>query len=235
MKRGLAIAGVILGAMSAPAISAESPTQAPRFSDMTCELHVWAMGRPNFHPKPNAFIRITPPTDADRADPNSTVNVFNGVKRVAAFSETQLNALFPGARSVRIVRHDQVIDMDTTPLASIKAPLAARAGECYADLVVANLYALFASNKPYSEVNPAVGPVGDAIVQLMAGGDRMVIDFWLQQWPARKGVPFVFRRKNDTPLPHVRPGTSAMADAARASADLNLAKFAADADAARRR
>lgn len=233
--RWLAIAGVMLGAMSAPAISAESSTPVPQFSEMTCELHVWAMGRPNFHPKSNAFIRITPPTDAERADPNANVNVFNGVKRVAAFSETQLTALFPGARSVQIVRHDQVIDMDSTPLRSIKTPLAARSGECYADLVVVNLYALFSSNKPYSELNPTVGPVGDVIAQVMAGGDRMVIDFWIQQWPTRKGAPFVLRRKNDTPLPHIRPGTAAMADSVRASADLNLAKFAADADVARRR
>lgn len=211
----LAVAGV------AGAIPATAQTAAAQpFAGMDCELHVWTLGRPNFVPKSNAFFKYTPPTAEQLADPNSTVNIFAPVKRIEALGEEPLRALFPGAASVTITRHAEVIDMDVTPIKAIKARLTPSTAPCYGDLVLANMYAIFPNP------NATYEPYGGIIGGLIAGGDRLVMDFWLQQWPGAKGKPQVFRRKNDTPLPHVRPASAEMAAAVKDSADANLAIFA---------
>jgi hypothetical protein len=211
----LALAGMALAVPAAAQGSAPTP-----FAGMACELHVWTLGRPNFVPKSNAFFKYTPPTPEQLADPFSTVNIFAPVKRIEALDEEPLKALFPGAASVTITRHSQVIDMDVTPIKSIKARLTPGESTCYGDLVLANMYAIFPNP------NAAYEPYGGIIGGLIAGGDRLVMDFWLQQWPGARGKPQVYRRKNDTPLPHVRPASAEMAAAVKDSADANLAIFA---------
>jgi hypothetical protein len=214
----LALAGM------ACAVPASAQTAAPQpFAGMDCELHVWTLGRPNFVPKSNAFFKYTPPTAEQLADPNSTVNIFAPVKRTEALGEEPLRALFPGAASVTITREPQVIDMDKTPIKAIKARLTPSTAPCYGDLVLANMYAIFPNpDAPYQQYGLGGGLIASAI----AGGDRLVMDFWLQQWPGAKGKPQVYRRKNDTPLPHVRPASAEMAAAVKDSADANLAIFA---------
>lgn len=212
----LALAGM---ALAVPAAAQTPPAQQP-FAGMDCELHVWTLGRPNFVPKSNAFVKYTPPTPEQLADPYSSVNIFAPVKRIEALGEAPLKALFPGAASVTITRHAEVIDMDVTPIKAIKARLTPSTAPCYGDLVLANMYAIFPNP------NAAYQPYGGIIGGLIAGGDRLVMDFWLQQWPGAKGKPLVFRRKNDTPLPHVRPASAEMAAAVKDSADANLAIFA---------
>jgi hypothetical protein len=211
----LALAGMALAIPAAAQGSAARP-----FAGMDCELHVWTLGRPNFVPKSNAFFKYTPPTPEQLADPNSTVNIFAPVKRAAALGDELLRALFPGAANVAITRHAEVIDMDVTPIKSIKSRLNSSEAACYGDLVLANMYAIFPNP------DAAYEPYGGIIGGLIAGGDRLVIDFWLQQWPGTKGKPLVYRRKNDTPLPHVRPASAEMAAAVTDSADANLAIFA---------
>jgi hypothetical protein len=221
----LALAGM---ALAVPA-AAQTAAAAQPFAGMDCELHVWTLGRPNFVPKSNAFFKYTPPTAEQLADPNSTVNIFAPVKRIEALDEDPLKALFPGAASVAITRHADVIDMDTTPIKAIKTRLTPSTAPCYGDLVLANMYAIFPNP------NAAYEPYGGLIGGLIAGGDRLVMDFWLQQWPGIKGKPQVYRRKNDTPLPHVRPASAEMAAAVKDSADANLAIFAETVAAKRRK
>jgi hypothetical protein len=212
----LALAGM---ALAVPAAAQTAPARQP-FAGMDCELHVWTLGRPNFVPKSNAFFKYTPPTPEQLADPYSSVNIFAPIKRAEALGDAPLKALFPGAASVTITREPQVIDMDVTPIKSIKARLSPSTAPCYGDLVLANMYAIFPNP------NAAYEPYGGIIGALIAGGDRLVMDFWLQQWPGAKGKPQVYRRKNDTPLPHVRPASAEMAAAVKDSADANLAIFA---------
>ncbi len=215
----LGAATLAFAACVPPASATES---AAAFAGMDCEVHVWAMGRPNFTPKSNAFFKYTPPTPEQIADPNSTVNIFNAAKRVEALGEQPLAALFPGANSVVIVRHPEVIDMDMTPIKSIKARLSPSTSGCYGDLVVANLYAIFPNpDAPYVQY----GVVGGAVAAAIAGGDRLVIDFWFQRWPGKNGKSQVVQRKNDTPLPHVAPASSDMAAAVKDSTDANLVIF----------
>lgn len=212
----LAAAGM---ALAAPAAAQAAAAPQP-FAGMDCELHVWTLGRPNFVPKSNAFVKYTPPSAEQLADPFSTANIFAPAKRIEALGEEPLKALFPGAASVKITREPQVIDMDAVPIKSIKTRLSPSNAACYGDLVLANMYAIFPNP------NAAYEPYGGIIGGLIAGGDRLVMDFWLQQWPGTKGKPQVFRRKNDTPLPHVRPASAEMAAAVKDSADANLATFA---------
>jgi hypothetical protein len=212
----LALAGM---AVAVPAAAQTAPAPQP-FAGMDCEIHIWTLGRPNFVPKSNAFFKYTPPTPEQLADPFSSVNIFAPAKRIEALGDAPLKALFPGAASVTITREPQVIDMDVTPIKSIKARLTPSTAPCYGDLVLANMYAIFPNP------NAAYEPYGGIIGALIAGSDRLVMDFWLQQWPGAKGKPQVFRRKNDTPLPHVRPASPEMAAAVKDSADANLVIFA---------
>jgi hypothetical protein len=207
-------------ALAGMALAVPAAAQTQPFAGMDCELHVWTLGRPNFVPKSNAFFKYTPPTPEQLADPYSSVNIFAPAKRIEALGEAPLKALFPGAASVTITREAKVIDMDVTPIKSIKARLTPSTAPCYGDLVLANMYAIFPNP------NAAYEPYGGIIGALIAGSDRLVMDFWLQQWPGAKGKPQVFRRKNDTPLPHVRPASAEMAAAVKDSADANLAIFA---------
>jgi hypothetical protein len=223
LKKGIALIGPALVSIAVAATPANADEPAPTFAGADCELHVWAMGRPNFTPKSNAFIKYTPPTAEQLADPNSTVNIFNASKRAEALGDEPLKALFPDAKSVSIIRHADVVDMDVTPVKSIKARLSQSGSECYGDLVVANLYALFPNpDAPYVQYGLAGGVLASAI----AGGDRLVIDFLFQQWTSADGKPFQARRKNDTPLPHVVPASADMAAAVKDSADANLTIFA---------
>jgi hypothetical protein len=215
----LGAATLAFAACLSPAGAADS---VATFVGMDCELHVWAMGRPNYTPKSNAFFKYTPPTPEQFADPNSTVNIFNAAKRAEALGEEPLKALFPGANSFVIVRHPEVIDMDVTPVKSIKTRLSPSASECYGDLVIANLYAIFPNpDAPYVQY----GVVDGAVAAALAGGDRLVIDFWFQRWSGQNVKPQVVQRKNDTPLPHVAPASSDMAAAVKDSADANLVIF----------
>ena len=229
IRRAAALGLVLAGMALAVPAAAQSPAAAQAFSGMDCELHIWTLGRPNFVPKSNAFVKYTPPTPEQLADPNSTVNIFSAVKRMEALGEEPLKALFPGATSVTITRHAEMIDMDVTPIKAIKTRLTDSDSACYGDLVLANIYALFPNpNAPYEQYGGLIGA-------LIAGGDRLVMDFWLQQWPAAKGKPQVYRRKNDTPLPHVPPASAQMAAAVKDSADANLAIFAETVAAKRKR
>ncbi|MFY8048580.1 MAG: hypothetical protein ACOVNS_07135 [Erythrobacter sp.] len=223
IRRVAALALLAAGIGCSVPAAAQAPAATQPFAGMACELHVWALGRPNFVPKSNMMVRYTPPTAEQLADPNSTVNIFAPVKRAQALGDTPLGQLFPGAASVTITRHEEVIDMDKTPINAIKARLTPSTAPCYGDLVLANMYAIFPNpDAPY--VMYGIG--GGLLASAIAGGDRLVMDFWLQQWPGTKGKPQVFRRKNDTPLPHVRPASAEMAAAVKDSADANLAIFA---------
>lgn len=219
----LRVAALALVGMAFAVPAAAQTASGQAFAGMDCELHLWTLGRPNFVPKSNAFVKYTPPTPEQLADPNSTVNIFAPAKRIEALGEAPLKALFPGAATVTITREPQVIDMDVTPIKAIKARLSPSTAVCYGDLVLANMYAIFPNpNAPYEQY----GIGGGLIASTIAGGDRLVMDFWLQQWPGAKGKPLVYRRKNDTPLPHVRPASAEMAAAVKDSADANLAIFA---------
>lgn len=219
-------------AASTSGLNAKDIASAMPFAGKACEAHVWAFGRPNFKPKSSAFIRYTPPSAEDLANPLSNVNVFSPLKRAETLSDVQIAALFPGAASVKIVHHNEVIDLDKTPITSIKAPLVVRQGDCYADLGIANLYPILPNpDAPYERF----GAAGGALASVIAGSDRLVIDFWFQQWSSNKGgQPYVFRRKKDSPLPHVEPATTAMLDASRAAADVNLADFVATVNGRRK-
>lgn len=213
----------LLAEPGTPAVFAEDLSRQP-FKGLSCEAHVWAFGRPNFHPKSSMFIKVAPTSAEDLNNPLSSVNIFDPLKRANSLSDVQITALFPGAESVKVIHHAEIVDVDKTPIATIQSPLSTPKSECYADLAISGLYAIFPNpNQPYQP-----GVAGSPIAVLLAGSDRLEVEFWLQQWPNGKSPkPHTVRRRKDTPLPHVPPATTAMLDAVRASADLNLADFVA--------
>lgn len=232
LGRLLAGGALALSAWATPAMASEGEAETGRYAGMDCELHVWSIGRPNFVPKSNAFVKYTPPTEEQLADPHSTVNIFSMPKRVMTLGDEQLKLLFPGANSVTITRHEEMIDKDVTPLKSFKGTIAESEAECYGDLVMRSLVGIHPNpDAPYVQY----GVVGGLVADLIAGGNRLVVDFWLQQWPGgKKGKPLVVKRKNDTPLPHVRPASPDMLAAVIDAADANLAIFSETAAKKRR-
>ncbi len=232
LARLLAGGALALSVLASPAMAFDGVTETGRYAGMDCELHVWSIGRPNFVPKSNAFVKYTPPTAEQLADPHSTVNIYSMPKRIMTLGEDQLNLLFPGANSVTVIRHEEMIDKDVTPLKSFKGKIAESDAECYGDLVMRGLVGIHPNpDAPYVQY----GVVGGLVADLLAGGNRLVVDFWFQQWPGgKKDKPLIVKRKNDTPLPHVRPASPDMLAAVTDAANANLAIFAETAAKKRR-
>jgi hypothetical protein len=187
-----------------------------------CELHVWGAGRPHFVPHGNFMIRVDP-AELDRSNPLSNVNVFSTAKRAVALPDEDLKRLLPQAATVTIVRHEEMIDTDKTPLDKMSGPLAQAAPGCYADLIVANLYGIFPN--PSAPWQP--GLVNQLIAGLIVGSDRLVIDFRLRDFSGAAAGGKTYKRKNDSPLPHVPFMTAEMKAAVEASAVVNLRSFVA--------
>jgi len=103
-----------------------------------CELHVWG-AVPAY--KPGTFAgpgaRIGTP-DADRSDPVSNINVFDPLVRLRGISDARIGALLGNPDKVRVVRHDQPIDVKLAKSSRVR--LASSESICYADLVLLELY-----------------------------------------------------------------------------------------------
>lgn len=195
-----------------------------------CELHVWGAGRPNIK-YPARLMRQIDPAQLDRSNPLSNVNVFNSVNRAGGLSDAALKQLLPGAGQVRVVRHGEMIDLDQVKLANLTAPLAPQQSGCYADLVITNIYGLF----PNPNAQWQMGLVGSTVAAVMQGSDRLVIDFWFRDFSGADRTMKLYKRKNDSPLPHVPFMTAEMKAAVEASTDVNFQNFVAFVDGKRAR
>jgi hypothetical protein len=204
-------------ALVATPVSATIAEGAQSDSAAVCELHVWGAGRPNFKPHSNFMVKIDP-GQHDTSDPLSSASLYGAVNRAKALSDETLRKLLPDRASVRIVKHDEVIDLDKGPIGQLRGRLAADANACYADLVVGNLYAIIPNPKAAME---RAGPIGAVLV----GSDRLVIEFWLRDFSGPGSEPRIYKRKNDSPLPHVPPNSEALRAALEVSANANLQSF----------
>jgi hypothetical protein len=164
------------------------PVAAQTPSDAECELHVWGGGYPNRVLKSNAFVKVMV-EQADPNDPLSNAFLYNPKNRLQAWSDASLSKLFPGAGSVKIIRHDSVIDFEKVNLKKLAGRLSESSASCYGDVVIANIYGIFP--------NPDFQGV---LVDAIDGGNRLVMDIWMQQNREASSKPFVFRKKNDAPL-----------------------------------
>lgn len=213
--RSWIMAAAAAGAMTTPAVAMQNAGGDVAVSGDRCELHVWGAGRPNFKPRSSFLIKVDPgPVDTS---PLSNATLFGSVARAKALSDEELAKLLPGTTPVTIVRHDEIVDLDKAPLKQLTGRLAPSSAPCYADLVIGNLYAIFPNP---SAAWQQAGPIGMVLV----GSDRLVIEFWLRDFRS-SAKPVVFKRKNDSPLPHVPPNSQEMKAALEASANANLGSF----------
>jgi hypothetical protein len=210
----------ILLAQAQPMVPATPLTQAQAATVPQCELHVWGAGRPHFVPRGNLLVKVDP-AQLDRANPLSNVNVFGTAKRAVALPDDELKRLLPAGAAVTIVRHEEMLDIDRTPLDKLSGPIAQSAPGCYADLIVANLYGLFPD--PKAVYQP--GLLNQIIAGLIVGKDRLVIDFRLRDFTDATAGGRTYKRKNDSPLPHLAFMTPEMKAAVEASAVVNLRSF----------
>lgn len=188
---------------------------------LKCELHVWGAGRPNFMPR-GSFVARIDPAQLDKSNPLSNVNVFNTARRAAALPDEELRRLLPQAERVTVVRHAEMIDTDKTPLDKLSGPIARTVPGCYADLIIANLYGIFPNpDRPYQ-----TGLLDWVVSGLIDGKDRLVIDFRFRDFSGAAPDGRIYRRKNDTPMPHVPFMTTEMQTAVEGSTVLNLRGFA---------
>lgn len=225
VRLGAILAAAFLLAPSAGAAPAAGEAAQP--AGATCELHVWGAGRPNFRPRSNAFVKIDQ-SQLDRSNPLSAASLYDPVNRAEALSDEELRKLLPTGGEVVVVRHETIIDIDRTPLKSLSGRLQPGRAACYADLILGNLYAILPNPGAAWE---RFGLIGG----LLTGSDRLVIEFWLRDFSGPGPVPRVYRKKNDSPLPHVPPNSAEMKAALEASANVNLHSFADHVDHRRRR
>lgn len=220
------LASTLLATAAAPVAAATAGGDHPD-SLNDCELHVWGAGRPNFKPRSNFMVKIDP-GQLDASDPLSGTSLYGAVNRAKALSDETLRKLLPDRANVRIVKHDEVIDLDKGPIAQLRGRLAPGSVACYADLIIGNLYGIIPN--PRAAIERA-GPIGAVLV----GSDRLVIEFWLRDFSRSGGEPRIYKRKNDSPLPHVPPNSEALRAALELSANANLQSFVEYVDRQRRR
>lgn len=217
----------LMGALTQPAEALALPAANSVGAGDRCEIHVWVAGRPNSKALAKLMRRVDP-AELDLSNPLSTSSLFGPLSRAKALSEADLGKLLPNAGAVTIVRHDELVDLDKAPLGKLTGRLAPSSAPCYADLIIGKLYALFPNPGAAWE---RAGVVGAAL----AGSDRLVIEFWLRDFSASADQPRVYKKKNDSPLPHVPPNSEEMRTSVEASASANLSSFAAYVDQQRRR
>jgi hypothetical protein len=172
---------LLLSGLSAPAMA-----QAAIGDD--CELHVWGGGYPNRVFKSNAFVKV----EVEQMDPNdplSNAYLYNPLNRASAWSDDALQKLLPAASSVKIIRHEDVVDFEKVNLKKVTTRLSDSQARCYSDVVIANIYAIFP--------NPDFQGL---LVDAIDGGNRLVMDIWMQKFEGSTEKPAVFRKKNDAPL-----------------------------------
>lgn len=185
--RKLAAAGACaLAAVAFPA-SAQDASSAQDGAGAPCELHVWGAGRPHFK-MPARLLAMQDPAEMDLSNPLSNASLYNTVNRARALPDAQLRRLFPAGRDVTIIRHDEMIDLDATPIKSLTTRLAPSPASCYADLVNANNYGIFP--------NPDFQGL---LIEAIKGGNRLVMDLWLFD-RSTPGAPLVLHKRNDGPI-----------------------------------
>ncbi len=186
----LRLMALVAGLAQATLMSVSPVQAAETAAELKCDLHVWGGGYPARVMKSNAFVKVTiDPAEADLSNPMSNASLYSTVNRARAWPDAELAKLMPATRDLKIVRHPEVLDLDKFKLKSVKTRLSASTVPCYADLVVANMYGIFP--------NPDFQGL---LVDAIDGGNRLVMDLWMQQHSAGQKTPVVFRKKNDAPL-----------------------------------
>jgi hypothetical protein len=182
----------------------------------TCEVHVWGAGRPNFKPRASFMIKIAPVAE-DPNDPYPPSKLFNTAARANALSPQLVKALYPGRGEVRVAFHPEIIDLDKVPVKKLKTRLAPSPAACYGDLVITNLYEVTVDQKVVQE---RAGLVGN----LLAGGNRLEIEFWFNDFSGARG-PVTYKRMDDSPVRHVPASSREKLMAFEESTNSNLESF----------
>ena len=203
-------AALIFGLIwSAPAL-ADEPV-----SDMICELHVWGGGYPTRVAKSNALVKVkVDPAETDLSNPLSNASLYSPINRARAWSDAELLKLMPSTGKVSIIRHSELLDFDKIKLKSVKSRLSASTAPCYADLVIANIYGIFP--------NPDFQGL---LVDAIDGGNRLVMDLWMQRFDAANTKPTKFRKKNDAPLLSFRVDRPSFAESMADASEKILVAF----------
>jgi hypothetical protein len=113
----------------------------------------------------------------EREEPLSPKNLYSHVYRANKLDEALLRQLIPG-RNVVVIRHSSMHDIDSMPLAKIRAPLHASGASCYADLLIYEIGQIIWPGK-WTGVGPG-GFAGEASARAMVGGSKLTIGYWFQ-------------------------------------------------------
>ncbi len=215
----LRLMALVAGLAYASSVSAAPIDKPEPVSDMQCELHVWGAGYPGRVAKSNAFVKVKiDPVEADLSNPMSNASLYSPVNRARAWPDAELGKLMPSTTRLEIIRHAEVLDLDKVKLKSTKTRLSASAVPCYADLVIANIYGIFP--------NPNFQGL---LVAAIDGGNRLVMDLWMQQHVDGQAKPLIFRKKNDAHLLSFRADRPLFAESMADASEKILVAFSAAA------
>lgn len=215
MLAALIVVGGLLSVGTAPTVAQSMPVK--------CELHVWGAGFPGrkMPKRLEAHLRKTnPPETFDVGNPVSNTIVFNTIKRAHALPDASLGALLPAGTEVTVIRHDVIIDQQATPLKKMRARLHPSSSGCYADVVVADNYAICSSTRKAQD-----GVLKEATAAVLAGGDRFVIRFWMQRFATLNAAGQTFTKTFDSPVAYAPPNSTENAEAVKNASEKNLDQF----------
>lgn len=208
-----AIGAISLALANAPAFGQSGDNQPP--ATEVCELHVWAAGKPN-RELPGWLVKSIDPWLLDPENPYSGPNIFGTEARAKALPDGALDGMFGEGVEAKIVRHDEVIDLEEVSLGRIKKPMSGSSADCQADLVLRHVSAVWP--------NPSITEGGGLVGGLIAGGNRLVMGFWYQEFrPDTKRLRVT--KKDDTPLEAAPQYSRRMAEVVAVSAEVNARNF----------
>ncbi len=166
--------------------------------------------------------KTNPPETFNVDNPVSNANVFNTANRAKALPDASLRALMNSSSEVMVIRHDTMIDQQISPLKNTKGRLYSSPRECYADVVVADNYAIYPSTR-----TPQDSVLKEATAAVIVGGDRFVTSFWMQRFESQNAKGRIFSKKFDSPVAYAQPNTLQNAEAVGKASEKNLDQFVA--------
>lgn len=216
---------VLAAAAASIALSATPVMAAPSGAADGCELHVWG-AVPDYGPNGRFAAPGAPKgsSEADRSNPVANINALDPVQRLKGVDDAVFKTLLPDARRVEVVRHPAALDIVRARAAGQR--LSPSSAECYADLVVTDLYDIYGTTKWQG----ASGILPALLTAALAAPDGMHATYLFRRF-ADAGKPVrTVKQSFVTPLAVGRPDWSKDVPATIAALDnsiaMGVAKFA---------
>lgn len=216
---------VLAAAAASAALSATPARAAPPGAADGCEVHVWG-AVPDYGPNGRFAAPGAPrgSREADRSNPVANINALDPVQRLKGVDDAVFKTLLPDAARVAVVRHPAALDIARARAAGPR--LSSSSAECYADLVVTDLYDIYGATKWQG----AAGILPASLASALAAPDGMHATYLFRRFADAAKPVRTIKQSFVTPLAVGRPDWSKDVPATLAALDnaiaMGVVKFA---------